>query len=512
MSATTPTESAADLPARSSPAGPLRVLVTGATGYIGGRLVPRLLAKGHRVRCVARNPSRLAGHPWPGVEIVQGDLKDPDATLQALQGIDVAYYLVHSMAEGQAFRARDRLTALTFGHAAAQAGVRRIIYLGGLGDPDTVRSMHLVSRQEVGRCLSYGGVPTIEFRAAVIVGSGSASFEIIRHLVERLPVMIAPTWVDTRCQPIGIRSVLEYLIESLEHPTAEGIYEIGGQDVLTYRDLILRYARIRGLRRFIIALPVPKPHLSGHLVDLLTPIPFSIAQPLVESLQTEVVVRSDRARTVFSVTPTGYDHAVRLALTRMAQDSVETTWASSLSSLTQDQPEADMLGSHEGMLLDRHRRRVRATASQMFDAICTLGGEEGWPVGNVLWQLRGIMDRMVGGVGMRRGRRHPRELRVGDPLDFWRVEALEAGHLLRLRAEMKLPGRAWLQFEVIPDPTGCRVEQTAFFEPRGILGYLYWWAVLPLHRFVFPGLIGGLMRQAEAVETAEWPVVKDTHR
>ena len=464
--------------------------------------MPRLLAKGHHVRCVARNPSRLEGYAWPGVEIVQGDLEDPDAALQSLHGIDVAYYLVHSMAEGQAYRARDRLTALTFGHAAAQAGVRRIIYLGGLGDPDTVRSMHLVSRQEVGRCLSYGGVPTIEFRAAVIVGSGSASFEMIRHLVERLPVMIAPTSVDTRCQPIGIRSVLEYLVESLEHPTAEGVYEIGGQDVLTYRDLMLRYARIRGLRRFIISLPVLKPQLSGRWVDLLTPIPFSIAQPLVESLQTEVVVRSDRARTVFSVKPTGYDDAVRLALTRMAQDSVETTWASSLSSLTQDQPEADVLGSHEGMLLDRRRRRVQATPEQVFDAICTLGGEEGWPAGNLLWQLRGIMDRIAGGVGMRRGRRHPRELRVGDPLDFWRVEALEEPHLLRLRAEMKLPGRAWLQFEVLPDPGGARVEQTAFFEPRGILGYLYWYSVVPFHRWVFPGLIGAMKKKAEAVEAA----------
>jgi uncharacterized protein YbjT (DUF2867 family) len=507
-----PPHTSEDPPPAPRPTRPLRVLVTGATGYIGGRLVPRLLAKGHHVRCVARNPSRLEGHDWPGVEIVSGDLEDPEETARVLQDIDVAYYLVHSMAAGQAFRVRDRFTALAFGHAAAQAGVRRIIYLGGLGDPDKVRSRHLVSRQEVGRCLSHGGVPTIEFRAAVIVGSGSASFEMIRHLIERLPVMIAPTWVDTRCQPIGIRSVLEYLVEALDHPTAEGIYEIGGEDVLTYRDLMLRYARIRGLRRFIVSLPVPKPQLSGRWVDFLTPIPFSIAQPLVESLQTEVVVRNTRARTVFSVKPTGYDHAVRLALTRLAQDSVETTWASSLSSLTQDQPEASTLGSHEGMLLDRYRRRVKATSSQMFDAICTLGGEEGWPVGNFLWQLRGIMDRMVGGVGMRRGRRHPRELRVGDPLDFWRVEALEAGHLLRLRAEMKLPGRAWLQFEVLPDPRGCRVEQTAFFEPLGILGYFYWWAVLPFHRFVFPGLIGGLMKQAEVVETAEWPVSKTRHR
>ena len=482
----------------SRPAKPMRVLVTGATGYIGGRLVPRLLAKGHLVRCLVRNPSRLAGYSWPGVEIVPGDIGEPDAPGQALQGIDVAYYLVHSMSSGREFAERDRFMALAFGEKAARAGVRRIIYLGGLGDPEQVRSQHLVSRQEVGRCLAAGGVPTIEFRAAVIVGSGSASFEMIRHLIERLPLMIAPTWVNTVCQPIGVRSVLEYLVEALDHPTAEGIYEIGGADILSYREMMLRYARIRGLRRFIISLPVPKPQFSGRWVDLVTPIPFSIAQPLVESLQTQMVVRDDRARTTFGVKPTGYDAAVRLALTRLEQDTVETTWASSLSSVTQDQPEADELGSHEGMLLDRRRRRVKAAPERMFETICTLGGEEGWPAGNALWQWRGILDRIVGGVGMRRGRRHPRVLRVGDPLDFWRVEALEVPHLLRLRAEMKLPGRAWLQFEVLPDPGGSRVEQTAFFEPRGVLGYLYWYAVLPFHRFVFPGLVGALKRRAEA--------------
>ena len=478
--------------------GTLRIVVTGATGYIGGRLVLRLLAKGHRVRCVARNSSRLAGHRWPGVEIVQGDLGDPEAPLKALHDIDVAYYLIHSMAAGHAFWERDRSMALAFGEAAAKAGVRRIIYLGGLGDPEKVRSRHLVSRQEVGRCLAAGGVPVIEFRAAVIVGSGSVSFEMIRHLTERLPVMITPLWVNTRCQPIGIRSVLEYLVEALDHPGAEGIYEIGGQDILSYREMMMRYARIRGLHRMIVSFPVPKPELSSRWVGLVTPIPPGIAQPLVESLQTEVIVRDHRALTTFRVRPTGYDEAVRRALARLASDDIETTWASSLSSLAQDQPEAHALGSHEGMLLDRQRRRVKAQPEKVFEAINALGGEEGWPAGNVLWQLRGLIDRMVGGTGMRRGRRRPRELRVGEPVDFWRVEALEAPHLLRLRAEMKLPGRAWLQFEVRPDPEGSRVEQTAFFEPRGVLGYLYWYSVLPFHRFVFPGLIDAVKDTAEA--------------
>jgi len=475
----------------------MRVLVTGATGYIGGRLVPRLLALGHGVRCVARNANRLEGHAWPGIEIAQGDLSEPGAAEGALAGIDAAYYLVHSMAAGKEFRERDHAMARAFGNAAAAAGVKRIIYLGGLGDPVTVHSKHLISRQEVGRALAESGVPVIEFRAAVIVGSGSASFEMIRHLTERLPVMVTPTWVRTRCQPIGVRSVLEYLVEALDHPTARGIYEIGGQDVLSYREMMLRYARLRGLRRLIISFPVPKPELSSRWVDLVTPIPFRIAHPLVESLQTEVVVRDDRALGTFNVRPTGYDEAVQRALDRMATEDVETTWASSLASFSAGQPEADNLGAHEGMLLDRRRRRVSAPPEKVFEAICALGGEEGWPAGNALWQLRGIMDRFAGGVGMRRGRRHPRELRVGDPLDFWRVEALEAPHLLRLRAEMKLPGQAWLQFEVRPDPEGARVEQTAFFEPRGVLGYAYWYAVLPLHRFVFPGLVGALKEKAE---------------
>lgn len=477
---------------------PLRILVTGATGYIGGRLVPRLLAKGHQVRCIARNPSRLAGHPWPGVEIVPGDLGDPAAPLQALQNIDVAYYLIHSMAAGHAFWEHDRSMALAFGEAAAQAGVRRIIYLGGLGDPEKVHSRHLVSRQEVGRCLAAGGVPVIEFRAAVIVGSGSASFEMIRHLTERLPVMITPRWVNTRCQPIGIRSVLNYLLEALDHPTAQGIYEIGGEDILTYREMMLRYARLRGLRRLILSIPVPRPELSSRWVGLITPIPASIARPLVESLRTEVIARDNRALSTFTVRPTGYDEAVRRALTRLTADDIETTWASSLASLAQDKPEARALRSHEGMLLDSQRRRVKAPPEKVFEAICALGGENGWPAGNFLWQLRGLMDRLMGGTGMRRGRRRPRELWVGDPVDFWRVEALEAPHLLRLRAEMKLPGRAWLQFEVRPDAEGSRVEQTAFFEPWGVPGYLYWYSVLPFHRFIFPGLIDALKKTAEA--------------
>jgi uncharacterized protein YbjT (DUF2867 family) len=477
----------------------LRVLVTGATGYVGGRLVPRLLGQGHPVRCIARDPSRLAGRPWSsaGVEIVEGDLAEVGAADRALEGIDVAYYLIHSMNAGDAFRDLDLDMGYEFGVAAARAGVGKIIYLGGLGDPADVRSGHLASRHEVGRALADAGVPVVELRAAVIVGSGSASFEMIRYLTERLPIMIAPRWVETRCQPIGVRAVLEYLIEALEVPQAEDVYEIGGPDVLTYRDMMLGYAEVRGLRRVIIPFPVPHPEWSSRFIDLITPVPYSIARTLVESLQTEVVVRDDRALREFSVRPLGYLESVELALNRVAGDEVETTWASSLASIGTDVPIERKFAVHEGMLLDQTRTHIHASPTEVFAVICALGGESGWPAGNALWQLRGFLDRLVGGVGMRRGRRHPHELSVGEPLDFWRVEALEPPHLLRLRAEMKLPGVAWLQFEVLPDEHGARVEQTAFYEPRGLAGHLYWYAVVPFHRFIFPGLLRAVRERAE---------------
>ena len=431
---------------------------------------------------------------------MQGDLADPAAARRALDDIDVAYYLVHSMASGSAFRERDRQIARTFAAAARDAGVGRIVYLGGLGDPVEIRSKHLVSRHEVGEILAGSGVPVVEFRAAVIVGSGSVSFEMIRYLTERLPVMITPRWVETLCQPIGVRNVMEYLLEALDRPGLAGVYEIGGADVLTYRQMMVEYAHSRGLQRLIVAFPVPHPEWSSRFIDLITPIPYAIAQPLVESLQTEMVVRDDRAVRDFRVRPMGYRAAVDLALTRVASAEVETTWASSLASFSGDQPHVRQLAVHEGMLYERHQTGCRASPDAVFDVVCALGGDAGWPAGNALWQLRGLLDRVVGGVGMRRGRRHPTELRVGEPLDFWRVEALEPPHLLRLRAEMKLPGVAWLQFEVQPDPAGARIEQTAFYDPHGLLGYLYWYAVLPFHRFVFPGLINAVRERAEEVD------------
>jgi uncharacterized protein YbjT (DUF2867 family) len=473
------------------------ILVTGATGYIGGRLVPRLLAAGHRVRCLSRNPDRLAGRPWPGVELVKGDVSDEASLAAALEGVAQAYYLVHAMGEDQAdFRGRDLRQATIFAEACARAGVRRITYLGGLGDADRLHSDHLASRQEVGTALGSAGVPVLEFRAAVIVGSGSASFEMIRHLTERLPFMITPRWVNTRCQPIGVRDVLAYLVEAQEHPDVSGIYEIGGADVLDYRRMMLGYAEARGLRRVIIPMNVPLPILSVLWVDLLTPIPIALAGPLMEGMRTEVVVQDFRALETFRVRPMPYREALKLALERLDEDAVETTWASSLAG----EPEGMALGSHEGMLLERHSRHVKARPEAVFQAFCALGGENGWPAGNFLWQMRGWMDRALGGMGMRRRRRHPRELRVGDPVDFWRVEALEQDRLLRLRSEMKLDGRAWLQFTVRPEGEGSRLEQTAFFEPHGLLGLIYWYTVLPFHWFVFPGMIRTLKRRAETTK------------
>ncbi|WLT32807.1 SDR family oxidoreductase [Geothrix sp. PMB-07] len=477
------------------PGKPL-ILVTGATGYIGGRLVPKLLEAGHRVRCLSRNPERLAGRSWPGVQMVKGDVSDSASLEAALAGVAQAYYLVHAMGEDRPdFRGRDLRQALAFAEACAKADVRRIIYLGGLGDPTRHRSDHLASRQEVGAALGSTGVPVLEFRAAVIVGSGSASFEMIRHLTERLPVMITPRWVNTRCQPIGVRDVLAYLREALSHPQVEGIFEIGGGDVLSYREMMLAYAETRGLRRTILPMNVPLPILSVLWVDLMTPIPLALAGPLVEGASTEVVVRDPRALDVFSVRPLTYRESLALALQRLDEDAVETTWASSLAG----EPEGSSLGSHEGMLLARHSRHVKARPEAVFQVCCALGGENGWPAGNWLWQMRGWMDRALRGTGMRRGRRHPRELRVGDPVDFWRVEALEPDHLLRLRSEMKVDGHAWLQFIIRPEGTGTRLEQTAFFEPHGLLGLLYWYAVLPFHWFVFPGMIRALKKRAEAV-------------
>ena len=419
----------------------------------------------------------------------------------ALQGIELAYYLAHSMAGGEAgFEQRDLLAARSFARAAREAGLGHIVYLGGLGDPDSELSAHLASRQQVGAELAAHGVPVTEFRAAIIIGSGSASFELLRSLVEHLPVMITPRWVRTLCQPIAIRDVLDYLTAAAGHPERAGVVEIGGPDVLSYAEMMRTYARLRRMRRLMIPVPVLTPRLSSYWCSLVTPVPSAIARPLIEGLRHEVVVRDPVPSAAFGVAATPFEIAVRRAIERVEGHDVETTWFDSLGVHGRADLAAER--SREGMIVDRHRRSVRAAAAITFAEVERLGGTAGWPYANPLWRIRGLMDRAVGGPGMRLGRRDPDRVRVGDAVDFWRVEAVRRPELLRLRAEMKVPGRAWLQYEVSPEGDDSRVVQTAFFEPKGVSGLLYWYLLLPAHLLIFRGSVRRLVRRAERTQAA----------
>ncbi|MEV0534891.1 SDR family oxidoreductase [Kitasatospora sp. NPDC050463] len=483
----------------STPDAPLRCLVTGATGYIGGRLVPELLAAGHSVRCLVRDPGRLRDHPWrPAVEATAGDVTRPTSLTGAFAGIDVAYYLVHSLGTGRDFEATDRAAARAFGEAAAREGVRRIVYLGGLhpaGVPVAELSPHLRSRVEVGRQLRAAGVPTAELRAAVIIGSGSASFEMLRYLTERLPVMVTPSWVETRIQPIAVRDVLYRLTAAARlPPEVDRAFDIGGPDVLTYRAMMERYAAVAGLpRRLIVPVPVLTPWLSSHWVGLVTPVPNALARPLVESLRHEVVCgEHDLARYVPDPPggPTGFDEAVRLALRRIRDAEVVTRWSSAtLPGAPSDPLPTDPDWAGGSLYQDVRERPVAAPPAALWRVVEGIGGENGWYSFPLAWALRGRLDRLAGGVGLRRGRRDPARLRVGDSLDFWRVEEIEPGRLLRLRAEMRLPGLAWLELSVTPDGLGgSRYRQRALFHPHGLAGHAYWWSVAPFHAVVFGGM------------------------
>jgi uncharacterized protein YbjT (DUF2867 family) len=456
------------------------VLVTGATGYVGGRLVPLLLERGWSVRCLVRDQGRLAGRPWAAaVEVVQGDVTDRAALDRALSGVTVAYYLVHSMAASGDFRLRDIAAAQLFAAAAARAGVGLIVYLGGLGDQLSDLSEHLRSRQETGAALRSSGVPVTELRAAIVVGAGSISFEMIRYLTERLPVMVCPRWVYTRVQPIGVRDILAYL-------------------VATYGDMMLGYARVRGLRRRLLPVPVLTPHLSSYWVHLVTPIPSTIAGPLIEGLRNEVVVRDPAARTLFpDIRPLGYAAALDEALAGLESGAVETVWSDALASSQGDvRPVA--LATEAGLLLERRQTIVDAAPARVFQTFSALGGTQGYPYGTAAWRLRGAADRLLGGVGMRRGRRDPQQVRVGDALDFWRIEEVVPDRLLRMRAEMKVPGRAWLQFEALALEDGrTQLVQTAYFAPRGVPGLAYWYALYPAHGLIFSGMIRKLAETAE---------------
>jgi uncharacterized protein YbjT (DUF2867 family) len=468
------------------------ILVTGATGYVGGRLVPRLLAAGYRVRCLVRDPARLQGRAWlDQVELATGDMLQPASLVAALRGVQTVYYLVHSLGGGDDFSERDLQAARNCANAAKPAGVERIIYLGGLGDPQADLSPHLRSRHETGNALREAGVPVTEFRAAVIVGSGSLSFEMIRYLTERLPVMICPKWVFTRTQPIAIRNVLDYLVAALECPASAGrILEIGGRDVLTYSEMMTGYAQARGLKRHLLAVPVLTPRLSSYWVHLVTPIPANIAQPLIKGLGNEVIVRDATARQLFPLIELfNYETAVCLALEKLDSRGVETAWTDALTSSQGDKTPVSLISS-EGMIIERRQRTVSTKTDAVYQSFSQLGGARGWLYMDWAWQLRGMVDRLFGGVGMRRGRRDSEALRVGDTLDFWRVEAVEPGRLIRLRAEMRVPGRAWLEFKALPQTNGqTLLTQTAFFEPKGLFGLLYWYALYPIHSLIFSGMI-----------------------
>ena len=493
------------------------ILVTGATGYVGGRLVPCLLRQGYEVRCFVRDADRLRAQPWGhAVEIAVGDALEADTLPPAIEGIDAVYYLIHSLGTGEdAFADRDRRAATNVRSAAEAAGVDRLIYLGGMRPKGERQSKHLQSRIETGRVLRNGPIPVTEFRAAQIVGSGSLSFELVRYLTERVPLMICPSWVQTPTQPIAIRNVLQYLMAALERPESAGeIVEIGGADVLTYAEMFRQYAAVRGLTRWIVNVPFLTPRLSSHWIGLVTPFSNAIARPLIEGLDNEVVVDDPEvARTLFpDVEPMAFEAAVRLALRRAESDELPTVWNSAVSSSPlPDQTET--LDTTEGLYREVRTHRVDAPADEAFDHIARLGGDTGWLYGNGLWRLRGWVDQLLGGVGFRQGRRDATHLRVGDAVDFWRVEALDPDRLLRLRAEMRLPGRAWLQYEVSSeqdDPPRSCITQSVFFEPKGLTGTIYWNTVQPLHRLLFAGQLRRLgdwieRRTAAATDAASPP-------
>jgi uncharacterized protein YbjT (DUF2867 family) len=490
----------------------VKVLVTGATGYIGGRLVPHLLEAGHEVRCAVRSPAKLAGRPWRGdVEVVAADLFDPASLAAAAEGMDAVHYLVHAMDGEGDFERRDREAAENLRVAAEEAGVARIVYLGGLGGSDGAPlSKHLRSRQEVGRILAAGEVPVTELRAAVIIGSGSASFEMLRHLVEVLPMMVTPRWVDTRCQPIAIRDVLHYLVAVLDiEATAGRVLELGGPQVLTYREMMHTYASVAGLRRrIIVPVPVLTPRLSSLWVGLVTPLPTGLARPLVDSLVNEVVVTDPSLEQLVALEPLPLRRAIELALAHVQDLDVATTWASAgrpgePGSVPEDPRPEDPDWSGGTVLADERVVTCSAPPEVLFRAVTSLGGQTGWRSARWLWELRGLIDKLVGGIGVRRGRRHPVELAVGEAVDLWRVEALEPPTLLRLRAEMRLPGEAWLEFRIEPRGNGSQLVQRARFHPRGLWGRVYWWTVAPFHGAIFPRMARGIARDAEARAVTE---------
>lgn len=470
----------------------MKILVTGATGYIGGRLVPRLLARGHRIRVLVRDPRRLRGRDWEGqVEVFQGDLGDPASLEGVAEGIDAAYYLVHSMYAGQDFALRDREAVENF--AAACPDLPLTVYLGGIL-PDTeelTRSEHLRSRAEVGRLLA-ARLPTTELRAGPIIGSGSASFEMVRYLTERLPFMMAPRWVRNEVRPIAVRDILAYLIQAVERAEPLGVLDVG-TEFTTFAGMMRGYAEVRGFRRTLVPVPLLAPRVASLWVGLVTPIPNSIAIPLVKGVVQPVVGDTTRARREFpGIDPISYRRAVELALLRIETGAVATRWSGALGDARTYE-----FRDREGVLREIRSRRVDLPPEAVFRAFSSLGGERGWLVWNPLWKIRGLLDQLVGGPGLRRGRRDPYELSAGEAVDFWRVEAWTPPRRLRLRAEMKVPGRAWLEWEAVPEGSGTRLVQRALFAPSGLFGVVYWYLMYPAHLFIFSDMVDAVVALAQ---------------
>ena len=478
-------------PIRENPFDNRLILLTGATGYVGGRLLKMLELRGFRIRCMARNPEILIPRAGQSTEVVEGNVLDLNSLKVALKGVSVAYYLVHSMGSEGSFEENDRKAAHNFGKIAKAAGVERIIYLGGLGNEEEDLSPHLSSRQEVGKILRQYSVPLLEFRASVVIGSGSLSFQLIRSLVERLPIMITPKWVQVSAQPIAIEDLIEYLEAALfVLDSGCRVYEIGGADQVSYADIMRIYGSCRNISVRMIPVPVLSPYISSLWLGLITPLYARIGRKLIESIVHPTVVRDESALKVFKIQPMGVDDAIRRAIDNEDKEFAETRWSDSLSS------SGKMLSwfgvSFGSRLVDSRTVQLNIPPTLTFKPIQRIGGDTGWYAWNWLWRLRGFLDLLVGGVGMRRGRAHFEILRVGDTVDFWRVEEHDPNHFLRLAAEMKLPGRAWLEFEVTGDDFSSTIRQTATFDPVGLLGLIYWYALYPLHQLVFAGMLRGI--------------------
>ena len=483
----------------------MKILVIGATGYVGGRLVTPLLEAGHDVRCLARTPARAERYGWSdAVEVVKGDVLEPDSLRGAFDGCDAVYFLVHSIDSGGDFGGTEARSAEHVRDAAAAAGLRRIVYLGGMGDDEHL-SEHLASRHRVGEILASGPTPVTELRAAVIIGSGSVSFEMLRYLTEMLPVMVVPRWVRTRCQPIAIRDVLHYLVGVLDDDeTVDRVLDIAGPDVVTYREMMLEFATVAGLsRRIILPVPLLSPRLSSLWIGLVTPLPSSMARPLVDSLSYEVVMRDHAIDQVVAHTPITFRHALELAVAKTRAEAVETRWSDAGFTPADTLP-GDPDWSGGALYCDAQTVESEATPDALYEAFARIGGANGYYVVDWAWMVRGFLDRIVGGPGLRRGRRHPVDLRPGEAVDFWRVVDVQPGSELVLEAEMKLPGRAWLSWRIEPgDGDGAsRLVQTAWFAPKGLLGRLYWYAMFPFHWSIFAGMARSIERHADHLAPA----------